>query len=459
MHTRSALGPRFALAWLLAVVPAVAAAAQSRPNFVVIFADDLGYGDLGCYGHPSIQTPNLDALAREGSRFTSFYACDAVCTPSRAGLLTGRLPVRSGLWGDRMRVLSPVSEHGIPDAEITLAEALHDLGYATACVGKWHLGHQPQFLPTHHGFDTWFGLPYSNDMAAVVRPRPGVEPDYHWWNVPLMRDETVIEQPADQRTLTERYTAEAVQAIERLHDRPFFLYLAHTAPHVPLFRGSAFAGHSRRGRYGDVVEEMDWSVGQVIAALRRFGIERDTLVVFTSDNGPWLEMGLEGGTAGGLRDGKGSTFDGGFRVPAIAWWPDHVPANRVCHELASTLDVFPTLVALAGGTMPRDRIYDGYDLSRLLLGTGPTLRREMFFYRGSRLFAMRLDQRKVHWSTQAAYGGSVQTHSPPLLVDVEQDPGESHPFAKYDLALLDEIGDYLATHLANLHRAPSLLDP
>ncbi|MEZ5962237.1 MAG: sulfatase [Planctomycetota bacterium] len=460
MRTRT-YRPFLALAgWAAAAafVTSSAVAAQTQPNFVVILADDLGYGDLGCYGHPNIVTPHLDQMAQEGLRFTSFYACDAVCTPSRAGLLTGRLPVRSGMWGDRIRVLTHLSTTGLPASEITLAEALRDEGYATACVGKWHLGSQTSHLPTHHGFDSWFGLPYSNDMDLVARPNPGIEPDFHWWNVPLMRDESIIERPADQTTLTERYTQEAVATINRLHDRPFFLYLAHTAPHVPLFRSSGFVDHSLRGRYGDVVEELDWSVGQILDALRQNNIEQQTLVIFTSDNGPWLTMGLDGGSAGTLRDGKGSTWEGGFRVPAIAWWPGHITPGGTCHEMASTLDLFPTLLALAGGTMPSDRVFDGYDLTPVLTGSGSSPRQEMFFYRGSHLFALRVGAQKVHWFTQPGYGGSATEHEPPLLYRIQLDPGETRPVAKYEGELPPAILDILSTHLAGLEIAPSLLD-
>ncbi|MBN1909133.1 MAG: sulfatase, partial [Pirellulales bacterium] len=268
------------------------AAEPVRPNVVIFFADDLGYGDLGCYGHPTISTPNLDRMAAEGQRWTQFYVAASMCTPSRAGLLTGRLPIRSGMCSLKRHVLYPNSAGGLPADEITLAEALKDAGYTTGMVGKWHLGHLPKYLPTTQGFDSFFGLPYSNDMRPTT----------------LMRGTEVIENPADQNTLTKRYTKEAIQFIEKNRDKPFFLYFAHTFPHTPLHRSEKFADRSRRGLFGDVVEELDDSVGQVLDTLRRLGLDKRTLVVFTSDNGPWLPRKLDGGSAGLLRGGKGSTW-------------------------------------------------------------------------------------------------------------------------------------------------------
>jgi len=298
----------------------------------VIFADDLGYGDLGCFGHPTIPTPNLDRMAAEGVKLTQFYSASSVCTPSRAALLTGRLPIRSGMCSDKRRVLFPNSGGGLPASEVTIAKALKTKGYATACVGKWHLGHLPKFLPTNNGFDEYFGIPYSNDM----RPSP------------LLDGTKTVENPAKQTTLTRRYTERAIDFIGRNKDKPFFLYFPHTFPHVPLFASKTFKDKSLRGLYGDVVEELDWSVGQIRKTLRRLRLAERTLVMFTSDNGPWLIMRLRGGSAGLLRGGKGSTWEGGMREPFVAWWPGKIPAGSVGTELACTMDIFSTCLALAG---------------------------------------------------------------------------------------------------------------
>src|SRR5690606_21781151 len=279
--TRAPMRSYLALLLLLGLAVAPAAAQDRPPNVIVIFTDDLGYGDLGVYGHPTIRTPRLDRMAAEGMKFTQFYAAASVCTPSRAGLLTGRLPVRSGMASDQRRVLFPDSRLGLPPEEVTLAEALRERGYATAAIGKWHLGHLPEFLPTSHGFDRYFGIPYSNDMDRVGGP-PGQEafrePKIEYWNVPLMRDTESIERPANQHTITRRYTEEALRFIRENQEQPFFLYLAHSLPHVPLFVSEGFEGVSPRGLYGDVVEEIDWSVGAVLDGLREMGLQERTLV-------------------------------------------------------------------------------------------------------------------------------------------------------------------------------------
>src|ERR1051325_10498838 len=326
--------------------------AERPPNFIIILADDLGYGDLGCYGHPSIRTPELDRMAAEGMRFTDFYVAACVCTPSRAALLTGRLPIRSGMSGDLdHRVQTRNSSGGLPPEEITIARALKGKGYATGCIGKWHLGHRPEHLPNSHGFDSFYGLRWSNDMEPAPNiPRNAsmnLHPKLEWWNCALLRNNEVIEQPTDLSTLTRRYTAEAVQFIEANRKKPFFLYMAHTYPHVPLFASKQFQQKSARGLYGDVVEELDWSVGQVLETLRKQGLAGNTLVFFTSDNGPWLVKDLAGGSAGPLRGGKGSTWEGGMREPGIAWWPRKIKAGAVNHELACSMDLFTTCLSLA----------------------------------------------------------------------------------------------------------------
>ena len=441
---------------------AASAAATRPPNIVIIFCDDLGYGDLGCYGHPSIRTPHLDRMAAEGLRFTDFYTADSVCSPSRSALLTGRLPVRTGMYGDKRRVLFPNSVGGLPSSEITIAKALKPRGYATAIVGKWHLGHQPEFSPLRHGFDQYFGLPYSNDMDRVPTAPRGraafLEPKNEYWNVPVRRGDDILERPADQTTLTRRYTEEAVKFIREKKSQPFFLYFPHTFPHVPLFVSPEFHGKSARGLYGDVVEELDWSVGQVLSTLRAEGLAENTLVVFTSDNGPWLTQFEQGGSAGLLREGKGCTFEGGMRVPGIAWWPGRI-APRTTSALATTMDLFPTALALAGAPLPGDRTFDGVDLRPLLFGTGASARDTVYFYRGSSLFAVRHRDFKAHYITQPAYGPDApKTHEVPELFQLTIDPSEKFNLAARESGVLSQIARVVEQHRSGLKIAPSQFD-
>lgn len=431
----------------------VSAGAAERPNVIIIFADDLGYGDLGCYGSPTIRTPHLDRMAAEGLRFTDFYSAAEVCTPSRAALLTGRYPIRSGMCGNR-RVLFPNSKGGLPPNEVTIAEALREKDYATAHIGKWHLGIHEGSRPLDQGFQHSFGLPYSNDMDArpdLPRGSTGSpNPPHDGWNVALMRDGKVIEQPADQTTLTKRYTAEAIAFIRERKDKPFFLYFAHTFPHVPMFASPAFKGKSRAGIYGDAVEELDWSIGQVLATLREQGIAERTLVFFTSDNGPWLIMGDQGGSAGLLRDGKGSTWEGGMRVPGIAWMPGRIRPG-VTHQLAGTIDLLPTALALAGATPPPSVTLDGLDLAPLLFESKPLPPRPYFYYRGDELFACRLGEWKAHFQTQTGYGpGKAEAHDPPLLFHLGRDPSEKRNAAAEHAAVLAEIRQAVKTHQAGV---------
>ena len=450
---------------LVLAATAAQAAPERPPNVVVILADDLGYGDLGVYGHPTVRTPRIDRMAAEGQRWTSFYVGESVCTPSRAALLTGRLAVRSGLApaDEERRVFFPDSAGGLPASEITIAELLKTRGYATAAIGKWHLGHLPQFLPMSQGFDEYFGIPYSNDMEML--PVPGatliggedpvkrariMDPRVEYWNVPLMRGTVVVERPADQRTITRRYTEEAVRFIRASASRPFFLYLCHSMPHVPLFRSPEFAGKSRRGLYGDVIEELDWSVGRVLDTLQQLGLDDQTLVLFSSDNGPWALFDEQGGSAGPLRGAKGGTFEGGMRVPGIFRWPGTIPPG-VVGEVGATLDLLPTIAALAGVDVPRDRVLDGYDLSRVLRGKGPSPRQDILYYRGLRLYALRHGAFKAHFFSRPEYGEGAETaHDPPLVYDLDQDPGERFDVASRNPDVVGKIRALAADHAKTL---------
>ncbi len=402
------------------------------PNIVIITADDLGYGDLGSYGHPNIRTPHLDRMADEGQRWTSFYSQAPVCSPSRAALLTGRVHLRSGMYGRQQGVLFPDSQAGLPAEEITVAEALRDAGYATGIVGKWHLGHLPEYLPTRHGFDSWFGIPYSNDMDRQLpngmdNRTAYFRPEIEYYQVPLMRNEVELERPVNQHTVTKRYAEEAVAFIRAHRNEPFFLYLPHTMPHMPLFRSGDFEAHSSAGIYGDVIEEVDWAVGQVLDALDRFGLSENTLVVFTSDNGPWTSFQTHGGSAGPLRHGKGTTYEGGMRVPGVFWWPGTIEPG-VTQEIGSATDLFTTAITLAGGTMPEDRPIDGVDLSAVLFDNGSSPREEMAYYRMGELFAFRKGAHKVHFVTEGRYGLPPERteHDPPVMFDLRVDIGERY---------------------------------
>jgi len=436
--------------------------AADRPNIIIIYADDLGYGDLGCYGHPTIRTPNLDRMAAEGMRFTEFYSAAEVCTPSRAALLTGRYPIRNGMCHDQFRVLRNNSSGGLPKNEITIAEMLKVKGYATAMVGKWHLGHLPEHLPPHHGFDSYFGMPYSNDMLPAKNAPQGREKFFvennDYWKTPLIRGTEVVEEHPDQRTLTKRYTEEAVQFIRAKKEQPFFLYMAHTFPHVPLFASEDFHGKSPAGLYGDVVAELDWSVGQVLETLRSEKLETRTMVMFSSDNGPWLIFDSHGGSAGMLRDGKGSTWEGGMRVPGIFWWPGKIPAGSVQHEMGCTMDLFPTIAGLVDVATGEQQL-DGTNIAPLLLGTGTVDRAPYMYYRGTELYACRLGPWKAHFITKAAYGNpKAEPQEPPLLYHLGIDPGERWNEAARQLDVIASIRKAVEQHRSTVQPVENQLE-
>lgn len=385
----------------------VGAQTKRPPNFVIVLVDDLGYQDVGCFGSPLISTPNEDRMASEGLKLTSYYA-QTVCTPSRAALLTGCYPTRVGL----PNVLVPKSKIGISKRETTIAQMLKTRGYATACIGKWHLGWQKPFLPTNHGFDYFYGLPYSNDMGHSDEGP-----------VPLMQGEKIIEKPANQDLLTQRYTKEAIKFITEHRDEPFFLYLAHTMVHVPLHVSPEFRGKSKRGLYGDAAEEVDWSTGQVLDTLKKLGLDDNTMVIFTSDNGPWLKQGENGGCALPLRDGKGTTYDGGVRVPCIIRWPGKIPAGEVSNAIVTEMDFLPTFARLSGAQMPSDRIIDGKDVWPLVSGQpGAVSPHEvLFFYSSERLQALRSGK----WKLDLAH-----EKKPVELFDMDADIGEKNNVAE-----------------------------
>lgn len=411
--------------------------ATRPPNIILIFADDLGYGDLSSYGHPTIRTPHLDRMASEGIRLTSFETAASVCSPSRAALLTGRYPKRIGLPEG---VFGPSSRKGLPPSEITIATALKQQGYRTAMVGKWHLGHNSEeFLPTSHGFDQYFGLPYSNDMI-----RPWVETDEP---LELYRDNRPVEHPVDQRTLTTRYTQEALQFIRQAAGSPFFLYLAHSMPHAPIYVSEERSGKSLAGLYGDVIEEIDWSTGEILKLLAELGLENNTLVIFTSDNGPWASMPSRmfqrdvmplhvpiepwhAGSQGLLRGSKASTYEGGFRVPCIIRWPARIQTGQVSADLATTMDLFATLVKVGGGILPADRVIDGNDLTHFLEGLAPSPTETLYYY-DTRLNLVGV--RQGPWKLRLPVKGQ------PELYELSTDPAERFNRASLHPDLVEQL--------------------
>lgn len=415
-----------------------------KPNFVIIFTDDQGYQDLGCFGSRDIRTPCIDRMAAEGMKFTNFYVPAPCCSPSRAGLMTGCYPKRVGM---HQGVLFPSSRTGLNPDEITLARLLNNAGYATACIGKWHLGHRDKFLPTRHGFDEYFGIPYSNDMSLDVEGSQ-FAPDCNWREgftaanvaekkasnsqAPLMRGEQVVEFPVDQTTLTERYTGAAVDFITRNRDKPFLLYLPHSMPHLPLAVSEKFRGKSAGGLYGDVIECIDWSTGQIVETLKKLGLAEDTVVVFTSDNGPWthLRKGKNVGFANPLRAGKNTTYEGGMRVPCVMWAPGRIPAGKTCDDLATVIDLYPTFAAMAGVELPAGRAIDGLDIATLMTSRpGARSPHEAFFYysSGGKLEGVR----RGNWK--------LLVYQKPELYDLKADIGERHNLADQHPELVREL--------------------
>ena len=441
------------------LLPLALLSAPKPPNFVIIFVDDLGYGDIGPYGATKQRTPNLDRMAAEGMKLTSFYAAP-VCSVSRAQLMTGCYGARVSVPG----VFFPAGPNGLHPSENTVADLLRPLGYATACVGKWHLGDQPEFLPTRQGFDRYLGIPYSNDMQrAAAETKTKVSP--------LVRDEKVAELLTEEQQsgIVARYTEEAVRFLRESKDRPFFLYFPHTAVHTPIWPGAAFRGKSANGRFGDWVEEVDWSVGKVLDTLKELGLDEHTLVLFTSDNGPWTIKGADGGSAGPLRGSKGSTWEGGVRVPTLARWPGKIAAGSRCDAVAGTIDILPTFVTLAGGQVPAEPVIDGRDISGLLLGrTTESAREAHYYFSGNQLQAVRQGPWKLAVATQPetmGRGVAADANRHPRLYNLDQEIGEQtdlsaqHPEVVLRLqALAEKIRAAIAGDSPAARRPPGLVD-
>jgi arylsulfatase A len=442
--------------------------ADERPNIILIFTDDQGYEDLGCFGSPNIKTPNIDGLAAKGAKFTNFHVAASVCSPSRAALLTGRYPARTGVT----RVLFPRDEVGLNPREFTIAEMLKQSGYATACVGKWHLGHKEPFLPLNQGFDTYFGIPYSNDMwldptarlAKDINLREGItvadiekmdaqKAGAYRDKVPLMRDNEVVEYPCDQSTITKRFTEKCNEFITANKDKPFFIYMAHTMPHVPLYVSPEFAGQSEIGLYGDCIQEIDWSVGQINSHLRKLGLSEKTLIIYTSDNGPWHFKNAEknkvkgnvnrrvGGSAIPLRGTKFSSWEGGYRVPCVMSWPGKIPAGLDCNTLLSTIDLLPTIAQLTSSKPLDGRLIDGKNISEIIFGKSTETPHPIFYL-----------------GTKAVINNGWKFVDRQLF-DLNVDVEESKDLAKESPTKVGELKALLEEHKKALEKDQSLLVP
>ena len=421
---------------------------QKPTNFIIIFTDDLGYGDLGSYGHPTIKTPNLDKMADEGMRFTQFYVGSSICTPSRAALLTGKLPVQIGMYGKRS-VLFPDNAGGLDPKEVTIASALKDYGYSTACIGKWHLGHLKKYMPLNHGFDFFYGIPYSNDM------RPEGKWDYARENfppLPFLDGFDTLGVSLDQSNFIKMFTKKSIEFIHKNKNQPFFLYLAHTAPHTPLMLSEENKGLSARGSYGDVVEEIDRSVGEILNTLKKLNIAQNTLVLFTSDNGPWGWANVNGGSSGLLKGNKGSVYEGGYRVPAIAWMPKSIP-RTTSTVLASTLDLFPTILSQVDKDFEFKSI-DGFDITKTLFENSP-IRTDVHFYRQDTLIALRHKEWKLFIKDPNPWDDGPKQKDMPLLYNIEHDPSEKYNLAKDYPEIVQKLNILSKDHINSTHKAPS----
>ena len=411
---------------------------EKLPNIIFIFADDLGYGDVGSFGAKDIKTPNIDNISDNGIKFTSFYSASPICSPSRSGFLTGRLPIRMGIHD----VFFPESFTGMPPEELTIAEMLKTKNYTTGIIGKWHLGHRFKFLPLQQGFDSYFGIPYSNDMASVV----------------YMKDNDVVEYKVDQHYITKRYTEEALKFIEKNKSKPFFLYLAHNMPHAPIYASENFIGTSERGLYGDVIQEIDWSVGEVVNKLEKLNLLDNTLVIFSSDNGPWLAMKELGGSAGNLREGKQFTFEGGMRVPTVAMWKSRIPKGLVDDDMASQMDWFPTFAELVGYHIPDSIALDGKNISQVLFNSGKRENSTYLFFDGENdLQAFR----NGDWKIKKPYKGNQETYwkkavaaHDTLLINLEVDPGEQSNLYLNDSERAKEMFQQMDKQFKNLGDLP-----
>ena len=424
---------------------------KTKPKFIIIFADDLGYGDLGSYGHPTIKTPHLDQMASEGMRFTQFYVGSSICTPSRAALLTGKLPVQTGMYGKRS-VLFPDNAGGLDPKEVTIASALKNNGYKTACIGKWHLGHLKKYMPLNHGFDSFYGIPYSNDM------RPESKWDYARNNfppLPFLDDYDTVGVSLDQGNFIEMFTQRSIDFLHQNKNNPFFLYLAHTAPHTPLVLTDENKDLSMRGAYGDVVEEIDRSVGKILITLKDLKIAENTFVIFTSDNGPWGWANINGGSSGLLKGNKGSVYEGGYRVPAIAWMPGRIPEVTTT-ALASTLDFFPTLVSLAGGEYEK-KFLDGVDIRKTFFENS-NVRTDVHYYRQDTLIALRHNEWKMYIKDPNPWDDGPTQKDMPLLYNVEHDPSEKYNIAKENSEIVKVLNDLATEHIQSVLKTPSQYD-
>jgi arylsulfatase A len=469
------------------------ASETQKPNIIIMFADDLGYADLGSYGNPYIRTPNLDQMAQEGQRWTDFYVAAPVCSPSRGALLTGQYPVRSGLYGKILPVMHPGDTYGVPQELTTLPEALKTAGYATGMFGKWHLGDAQENFPTRNGFDYWYGPPYSNDMDRVGAP-PATEifkamkngskldnnqmnsfaktielfkdPKEEYWNVPLYRSQVtgagykdeIVKRPVVQSTLTRELTEEAIKFMTANKDKPFLVYMPYAMPHLPVFASEKFKGKSKRGQYGDAVEELDWSAGEIKRAVQSLGLADNTIILFTSDNGPWQAVStLNAGTAGVLHGSKGQTWEGGMRVPAVFWGPGFVQHDTIS-DIGSTLDVFATALSLAGVSLP-DGV-DGYSLENTLNGSAASPREELAYYRTGQLQAYRKGNYKLHlYSIPVLYSGEKSVKfDEPVLYDLRQDIGEMKNIAADHPEVVADILKAIEKHQAGVTIASPLFD-